>query len=81
MLSGVILCITAAAGLGSPLTKYDSANITHQLYFVTLPAGNVILATECPSVQAMSREVTIMIKDELLPCVWGETWKEWNYDC
>ena len=30
--------------------------------------------------QAMSREVTIMIKDELLTCVWGETWKEWNYD-
>ena len=33
MLSGVMLC-KAAAGLGSPPTKYDSADIIHQLYFL-----------------------------------------------
>ena len=71
MLSGVILCITAAAGLGSSPTKYDSVDNPPALFCDF--AGNVILVTECPSVQAMSREVTIMIKDELLPCVWGET--------
>ena len=36
MLSGVMLCKTAAAGFGSLPTKYDIADIIHQLYFVTL---------------------------------------------